>query len=303
VPIHERLNATEPRRALDGLQLVIWLGLPSGADADEDGTMTKPLLYEHPLSPYAQKNKIALREKGVAFDLVTPDGMGAGGGGGAWAEANPRLEVPALIDGDVSVFDSTIIQDYIEERWPSPPLLPVGAADRARVRMIEEVMDTQYEAATWGMMELLVFGRAKGSLGDTLMATARTQVAGLNKWAEAQLGEAPWFNGASFGWGDIAVVPFVLGAAGFGSPPALDSKLAGWLARCLARPSVAETAREAEAVAPIVAKMVPQMLASGVFKREYRDHRLEWMLRSGGLQVVLDGLADGTIRFSSEIGA
>ena len=124
--------------------------------------MPIPLLYEHPLSPFAQKNKIALREKGVAFDLVTPDGMGAGGGGGAWAQANPRLEVPTLVDGDVSVFDSTIIQDYIEERWPTPPLLPVGAAARARVRMIEEVMDTQYEAATWGLMEILIFGRASG---------------------------------------------------------------------------------------------------------------------------------------------
>ena len=265
--------------------------------------MPIPLLYEHPLSPFAQKNKIALREKGVAFDLVTPDGMGAGGGGGAWAQANPRLEVPTLVDGDVSVFDSTIIQDYIEERWPTPPLLPVGAAARARVRMIEEVMDTQYEAATWGMMEMLVFGRAPGALGEELLAKARTQVAGLNTWAEAQLGDAQWFNGAAFGWGDIAVAPFLLAAVGFGAPPAPDSKLARWLARCLARPSVAQTAREAEAVAETVAQAVPKMLAAGAFKREYRDHRLEWMLRSGGIQVVIDGLADGSIRFSSEIGA
>ena len=265
--------------------------------------MANPLLYEHPLSPYAQKNKIALREKGVIFDLATPDGMGAGGGGGAWGQANPRLEVPTLVDGNVSVFDSTIIQDYIEENWPSPPLLPVGAAARARVRMIEEVMDTQYEAATWGMMELLVFGRAKGPLGDGLMAKARAQVAGLHRWAQAQLGDAQWFNGAAFGWGDIAVVPFVMGAVGFGSPPAPGSKLAEWLARCLARPSVAQTAAEAQAVVAIVADVVPQMLASGAFKREYRDHRLEWMLRSGGMQVVLDGLADGTIRFSTEIDA
>ena len=60
---------------------------------------------------------------------------------------------------------------------------------------------------------------------------------------------------------------------------------------------------EAEAVAKTVAEAVPSMLASGAFKREYRDHRLEWMLRSGGIQVVIDGLADGSIRFSSEIGA
>ena len=90
----------------------------------QTAAMTIPLLYEHPLSPYAQKNKIALREKGVAFDVVTPDGMGSGGGGGAWLAANPRAEVPTLVDGETAVFDSTIIQDYIEERWPLPALLP-----------------------------------------------------------------------------------------------------------------------------------------------------------------------------------
>ena len=195
--------------------------------------MTTPLLYEHPLSPYAQKNKIALREKRVAFDLVTPDGMGSGGAGGAFVAANPRAEVPTLVDGDVAIFDSTIIQDYIEERWPLPALLPPSPAARARVRMIEEVMDTQYEAIVWGMMEVRVFGRAKGPLGDGLMARAAEQIAGLNRWLERQLGDADWFNGAGFGWGDIAVVPFVLGAAGFGVPPADGSPLAAWLVRCM----------------------------------------------------------------------
>ena len=51
-------------------------------------------LYEHPLSPYAQKVKIALREKGVAFEAALPGGLGAGGAGGVFADANPRAEVP-----------------------------------------------------------------------------------------------------------------------------------------------------------------------------------------------------------------
>ncbi len=265
--------------------------------------MTKPLLYEHPLSPYAQKNKIALREKGVVFDLITPDGMGSGGAAGDFVAANPRAEVPTLVDGEVSVFDSTIIQDYIEERWPTPALLPEGAATRARVRMIEEVMDTQYEAVVWGMMEVRVFGRVTGAEADALLARAAGQIAGLNSWLEAQLGAADWFNGESFGWGDIAVVPFVLGAVGFDAPPAPGSRLADWVTRCLQRPAVAQTAAEAQAVAALVAKVVPQAIASGQFQREYRDHRLEWMIRSGGLQVLVDGLAAGNIRFSSEIKA
>ena len=40
------------------------------------------------------------------------------------------------------------------------------------------------------------------------------------------------------------------------------------------------------------------LVSSGAFVRHYRDHRLEWMIRSGGLQVVIDRLADRTIRFT-----
>jgi glutathione S-transferase/RNA polymerase-associated protein len=47
-------------------------------------------------------------------------------------------------------------------------------------------------------------------------------------------------------------------------------------------------------------EMIPQLVASGQFKREYRDHRLDWMLRSGGADIVRDGMARGNIRFSAE---
>jgi glutathione S-transferase/RNA polymerase-associated protein len=43
------------------------------------------------------------------------------------------------------------------------------------------------------------------------------------------------------------------------------------------------------------------LLESGTFKREYRDHRLDWMIRSGGLSIVEQGIAAGTIRFSYEV--
>src|SRR5579862_1418600 len=130
------------------------------------------IVFEHPLSPYAQKVKIALREKGVPFEAKLPDGIGAGGPRGEFAQANPRGEVPALVDGEVKVFDSTIILEYIEDKWPTPPLLPEGPAERARVRMIEEVADTHYEAINWGMGEINWFRRATGELAETLVAAA-----------------------------------------------------------------------------------------------------------------------------------
>src|SRR5512140_210536 len=108
-------------------------------------------LYDHPLSPYGQKVKIAMREKGVAFETVSPGGLGAGGAAGDFAKANPRAEVPTLVDGEVQVFDSTVILEYLEDAYPTPPMLPAAPADRARVRMIEEVMDTHFEAIAWGL--------------------------------------------------------------------------------------------------------------------------------------------------------
>jgi glutathione S-transferase/RNA polymerase-associated protein len=260
-------------------------------------------LYDHPLSPYGQKVKIAMREKGVAFEAVSPGGLGAGGAAGAFAEANPRAEVPTLTDGEVSVFDSTVILEYLEDRYPTPALLPKSAADRARVRMIEEVMDTHFEPINWGLSELRWFKRAEGDQAKAIEAAAGRQLAGFFAWLERQLGAREWFNGEAFGWGDLAVVPFLNGSAGQGHPPPEGSKLAAWLARANARPSVTATVAEIAAMArgagmPNVAELV----AKGLFKREYRDHRLEWMIKSGGLDVVLKGLERGNIRFTPDFG-
>jgi glutathione S-transferase/RNA polymerase-associated protein len=66
------------------------------------------------------------------------------------------------------------------------------------------------------------------------------------------------------------------------------------------RPSVRKTIEATQQFAGSM-DALPQMLESGAFERQYRDHRLEWMMRSGGIEVVLEGLKKKTIRFSSEI--
>ncbi len=259
--------------------------------------MSDLLLYEHPLSPYAQKVKISLREKGVPFDVRLPEGIGTGATGGGFASANPRGEVPALIHGAAAIFDSTIILEYIEDVWPAPPMLPANAAARAKVRMIEDVMDTQFEAITWGLGELSFFKRAEGALKAHMEAQARAQANAFFAMLEIQLGDADWFNGAQFGWGDLSVVPYLNGAAGFGIAPAAGSRLARWFERANARPSVAQTRKESEASIGGMAQ-VDQAVKAGLFKRQYRDHRLEWMMKSGGRDIVLSGLETGTIRFT-----
>ena len=259
------------------------------------------LVYEHPLSPYAQKVKIALAEKGIPFKTHLPEGFGSGAvqDRGFTAE-NERHEVPVLVDGDVRIVDSTIILEYLEDKWPTPPLLAKDPAERARARMIEDVMDTQYEAINWGLLEIEGFKRASGPLREQLLARTAEQTSKLQGWLERQLGDRQWFAGGRFGWADAAVAPHLNTSAARDNAPRAGSRLANWLTRANERPSVAacnQAARETMKALPDLAAIV----ASGRFRRQYRDHRLEWMLRSGGLPIVLEGMEKRTIRFSNEI--
>ena len=257
-------------------------------------------LYENPLSGYVQKVKIALLEKGIEFESLAAEGLMAGTAGGAFVEANPRAEIPALIDGDFRVFDSTVILEYLEDKWPNPPLLPKSPAERARVRMIEDVMDTQYEPNNWGTMEVMRFRRADGALAEKMVAYGKKNIEGYQAWLDRQLGARPWFNGEQFGWGDVCVVPFVNRSAMYGYLPPKESRLGEWLTRVNQRPSVDKVRRQVE---DVVAKLpdLADMLRKGQIKRQYRDHRLEWMLAAGGLPVVLEGIEKGTIRFSRDV--
>jgi len=262
--------------------------------------MESIVIYEHPLSPYAQKVKIALLEKGVPFDARMPEGIGSGTSEDQFAASSPRMEVPSFVQGDIKLFDSTVILEYIEDAYPEPPLLPAAAIDRARVRMLEETMDTHFEAITWGLGEIRYFGRADGTLAEKLEAAAAEQLSGWYRWLTKALGDHDWFNGDTFGWGDLVVVPYLNGSAALGHSP--TGKLANWLARTNQRESVRICA-EASAAAAFDGpntdlEALKGAVAAGLFKREYRDHRLEWMIKSGGVEVVEAGLKHNNIRFT-----
>src|SRR5262249_48609057 len=248
---------------------------------------------------YAQKVKIALYEKGQTFETMIPNFLGGIEGNQEFAATNPRLEVPSLIDGDTTVFDSTIILEYIEDKWPQPALLPPTPAERARVRMLEELCDTYYEAINWGLAEIRVFGRATGEQADRMVARAGEQIAGMQHLLERELEGREFFNGKAFGWGDLSVYPQVAGSMAWGFAPANGSRLAAWLERINQRQSVRACAAAAVEAMGGFQDLGP-IIEQGLFVREYRDHRLEWMLRSGGQQIVLDGMAKKNVRFSVE---
>jgi glutathione S-transferase len=104
-------------------------------------------LYSGPLSMFGAKAQIAVLEKGldvevimVPFDMQRlydpkhPEVL----------RINPKRQVPVLIDGDVEIFDSTQIFEYLEDLKPEPPLWPRGAKEKARARLIEHKSDEVY---------------------------------------------------------------------------------------------------------------------------------------------------------------
>ena len=116
-----------------------------------------------------QKVKIALREKRVPFATEIPHELGSGRAGGTFKAANPRIEVPALIDDSVQIFKSTVILEYIEERWPDPPLLPRDPG-RSGVRPHYRGCVRHTSRGLEVVGEILWYKRASGALAESMRA-------------------------------------------------------------------------------------------------------------------------------------
>ena len=101
-------------------------------------------IYSGPLSMFGAKVEIAAREKSLEFDLVMVPFDFERGYAPKHPEVlriNPKHQVPVLVDGNVEIFDSTQIFEYLEDRWPDPPLWPRSAAARAEARKLELYSD------------------------------------------------------------------------------------------------------------------------------------------------------------------
>ena len=140
-------------------------------------------------------------------------------------------------------------------------------------------------------MEVTVFERATGDLANRLLQTAREQVAQLNGWLEEQLGEQRWFGGDRCLWPDLSAYPYVNGAAAQGNKPREGGALETWLKAMRGRASAQRVREDIRAYLAVKRERRTW--------RTYRDHRLEWMMSSGGQQIVLDGLANSSIRFTN----
>ncbi|KIW03410.1 uncharacterized protein PV09_05185 [Verruconis gallopava] len=264
---------------------------------------TKLVLYDNAVSSYAQKVRMALRYKHLPFESEAPEALGSGRPNPTFAAANVRMEVPVLIDGDFKVFDSTAILMYLEDKFTSdehPSLFPsADPQSKAEARMIEEICDTHYEAINWAFGEINWFKRAEGEEAERLNAAIVDQTKQIQDWLTPRLGDKPFFSGEAVGYADIAVAPMLNRSVSNGLGPELGSPLQQWHARMEEIPCIKETWEEFRLAAPKMAALGPAAWEKGQgMKREYRDHRLEFLVKNGAIGIVQKGIEDDNIRFS-----
>lgn len=89
--------------------------------------------YSDPADHYSHRVRFVLAEKGVSVEIVDVDLADCPP---ALIEANPYVTVPTLVDRELALYDPTVITEYLEERYPHPPLLPVYPVARANTRLL-----------------------------------------------------------------------------------------------------------------------------------------------------------------------
>jgi glutathione S-transferase len=207
-------------------------------------------LYSGPLSLFSRKVEIALREKSLPFEVeyvpFTQD-EGYRPKHPAVLAANPKGQVPVLIDGDLVLFDSTVILEYLEDAYPAPPLYPQAPADRARCRLLELDADEIFFRPVASLLYRTESAHPDPVRREQRRAEAQKAEAALRDHytrLQQRLAGRDYFCGA-FSAADIALFMTLRYSLRLNGPR-LDGHpaLAAWHGRVAARPAVARAVAE-----------------------------------------------------------
>ena len=232
-------------------------------------------VFDDVFSPYARKVRIALYEKQVPFDRVRA--LHGDCNRTDFLHVNPRAEVPAIADGDFALYDSTVICEYLEDQYPEPPLYPRDPQSRAKCRLIEDLADTQLDAA---MYAIAVVEMGRGEQHAEMHAAAARDVQRLFAELEGLLGAGPFFCGA-YSLADIAVLPHVMAATFLGFPVdhAEQPLLNRWMEEVQTRPAVARD--NADVFETLQRLQQGGQPAFDPYRVQWRSDRLEWVIKNG----------------------
>ena len=199
------------------------------------------ILFGSTMSPFVRKVAAYMHEKGIAFTL-TPTGIGDPNP--EFRAASPFAKMPALIDGDYKLADSSAIIHYLEALHPSPELIPSDPRERGRAIWFEEWADSMLFACGGKMfLNRIVAPRFLGRDGDLAVADAaeRDELPPLLDYLEGVIPASGFLVGDRLTLADLGVASPFANLAHCGATVDADRypKVAAYVAAILGRPSFA----------------------------------------------------------------
>ena len=159
---------------------------------------TSMALFSDPLDHYSHRVRIVMAEKGVTGEIIDSDLDSLSD---ELLEVSPYSELPVLVDRDVCLYDSVVLMEYLDERFPHPPLLPVYPVSRAQIRLfIQRIQKDWCE-----MFDTLVSAKLSDSELKKIRQEFKSQIIALSPI----LKEKPFFMSEDFSLVDCCIAPIL----------------------------------------------------------------------------------------------
>jgi glutathione S-transferase len=194
-------------------------------------------LYDYPDCPFCQKVRVVLAEKDLEYEKIFVDLRKQEQKSPDFLRLNPYGKVPVLVDEDEVVYDSTIIDEYLEDEYPLPRLMPEDSQGRARVRLLEDYCDNSFIPPTTALLTQL--RKTDGERDMQRVEQARDELRRGLYFLRDNLGDREYLVGREFSLADASFAPriMVLGRLGVELEPALGA-VQSWVERIRTRASV-----------------------------------------------------------------
>ena len=193
-------------------------------------------LYDFKSSPNCQRVKVVLAEKNLVYDTVPIDLRKQEQKTPEYLKLNPYGKVPVLTDDSTVLYESLIINEYLDEKYPNPPLMPKDPASRAKARILVDYGMAHFDSAYQKLRVELMKDPKEQS--QPIIDGAKSDLKKLLQRFEDEIGEQPYLMG-DFSLVDADLIPRFTRLEGFGvlPDPALP-RLGKYMERIKARPSV-----------------------------------------------------------------
>ena len=198
-------------------------------------------LYTCPPSTNSRKVRIALLEKGLEFERISVDLSKREQKNPEYLKIHPFGQIPALDDEGFIIYDSTVINEYLEDEYPYPSLMPKDSEGRARARLMEDFRDTHFNPYFVHLMQEM--RKPEGERDAQRIDNARAAISKAFDRIESELNGNEYLAG-SFSLADIAFMSNIelLDRFAITVDPIKYKNTVAWIARLKARPSFAASA-------------------------------------------------------------